>query len=120
MQPVLATVAGTVAGSSHLSEPDLSQNMQILGSPAPSLEDDCASPEALYIKSEDEFFPSYSMEKSSEPLDDPFGLMNFSFETDPAPAGIQAPESSSKSRHPAALTQLPEELKAERIDIFED
>lgn len=109
LQPMPGTVTGTIAGSSQLPEPKTPENSQALGSPTPSLEDDCASPEALYIKNEDDFFPSYAMETPSEPLDDPFSLMNFSFETNPASAGIQAPESSSKSRHPAALTQLPAE-----------
>lgn len=74
------------------------------GSPAPSLEEDCASPEALLkIKNEEEIFNPYSPENTA----DHFGMVDLSFEPELSTLNTKEnPESSSKSRHSAAMTPL--------------
>jgi len=84
------------------------------GSPAPSLVDDCASPDALVIKSEetDSYLPLSPEKCAMDPELDIYSMTNFGFDSNPPASAdtLTFSESSSKSRHPADLTPLPVEL----------
>lgn len=101
--------AGDISGSTTpvLSGSGFAEGVHsagISGSPAPSLEEDCASPEALFkIKNEEEIFNPYSPENTA----DHFGMVELSFEPELSTLNTKEyPESSSKSRHSAAMTSL--------------
>lgn len=120
-EPVNVDFDGTVTGSlldvSALPIEDINQTSPIpsdfTGSPAPSLVEDCASPEALAIKKEEDdfFIPAYS-DHSASIEQDPFEVLNFSFDTKPAFTLANDTENSSKSRHPAAVTYLQDNILA--------
>lgn len=120
-KPVSPEIGGTVNGSmlgmgavpvdvqstQSSATPGAAVQSDNSGSPAPSLVEDCASPEAFAVKrEEEEFFLSAFPDAAVNVEHDPFEILNFSFDTKPAFTMAPDPENSLKSRHPAAVTFL--------------
>lgn len=109
------TVNGSMLGMSSSQvndnmpqQPSSQAQAELVGSPVPSLIEDCASPESLAVKREEEdFFLNAFPDTGSSVEQDPFEVLNFSFDTKPALSMVNETESLLKSRHPAAVTYHP-------------